>query len=97
MSGEISIEKLQQDRAANNVSPGDKIFLDFLAYSGTTLEDLQLATKREALKAKCEAAGNDITDEIFQFWSQNNALEGVKSPPCAVHAAIFAGWWDCFG
>lgn len=77
MSGEISIEKLQQDRAANSVSTGDKIFLDFLEYSGTTLEELLQATKREALKAKCEAAGNDITEEIFQFWSQNNALEVV--------------------
>jgi predicted ATP-dependent endonuclease of OLD family len=77
MSGEISIEKLTQDRAANQVSPGDKIFLDFLEYAGTTLEELQEATKREELKAKCEAAGNDITEEIFQFWSQNNALEVV--------------------
>ena len=77
MSGEISIEKLQQDRAAKCVSTGDKIFLDFLEYSGTTLEELLEATKREALKAKCEAAGNDITEEIFQFWSQNNALEVV--------------------
>ena len=77
MSGEISIEKLQQDRGTNNVSPGDRIFLDFLEYSGTTVEELLKTDKREALKATCEAAGNDITEEIFQFWSQNNALEVV--------------------
>ena len=77
MSGEISIEQLQKDRAAGQVSSGDKIFLDFLEYSGTTLEELLGADKREALKARCESAGNDITEEIFQFWSQNNALEVV--------------------
>lgn len=77
MSGEVSIEKLQQDRAAKNVSIGDQIFLDFLEYSGTTLEELLQTNKRESLKARCEAAGNDITEEIFQFWSQNNALEVV--------------------
>lgn len=77
MSGEVSIEKLQKDRAENKVSIGDKIFLDFLEYSGTTLEELLQANKRESLKARCEAAGNDITEEIFQFWSQNNALEVV--------------------
>lgn len=77
MSGEISIEELQKDRAAGKVSSGDKIFLDFLEYSGTTLEELLGADKREALKARCESAGNDITEEIFQFWSQNNALEVV--------------------
>ena len=35
------------------------------------------ADRRETLKATCEAASNEITEEIFQFWSQNNALEVV--------------------
>jgi predicted ATP-dependent endonuclease of OLD family len=77
MSGMVSIETLQQERAANKVSVGDKIFLDFLEYAGTTIEELLKSDRREALKAKCEAASNEITEEIFQFWSQNNALEVV--------------------
>lgn len=77
MSGEISMEQLQRDREAGTVKPGDQIFLDFLSYAGTTPEELAAANKRESLKAQCEAAGNDITEEIFQFWSQNNALEVV--------------------
>lgn len=89
MSGMISIQKLQQDKQAKSVSVGDQIFLDFLEYAGTTLEELQQVERREALKAKCEAASNDITEEIFQYWSQNKALEIVieidngkpKDPP----------------
>lgn len=77
MSGMVSIEKLQQDKQSNTVSVGDKIFLDFLEYAGTTLEELKSVDRREELKAKCEAASNEITEEIFQFWSQNNALEVV--------------------
>jgi predicted ATP-dependent endonuclease of OLD family len=77
MSGMVSIEKLQQDKQNNTVSVGDKIFLDFLEYAGTTLEELKSVDRREELKAKCEAASNEITEEIFQFWSQNNALEVV--------------------
>ncbi len=77
MSGIVSIQQLQQDRQHNKVSVGDKIFLDFLEYAGTTLEELLEANRREALKAQCEAASNEITEEIFQFWSQNNALEVV--------------------
>lgn len=77
MSGMVSIQKLQQDKQNNTVSVGDKIFLAFLEYAGTTLEELQEADRREALKATCEAASNEITEEIFQFWSQNNALEVV--------------------
>lgn len=89
MSGMVSIQKLQQDKQNNTVSVGDKIFLAFLQYAGTTLEALLDANRREALKATCEAASNEITEEIFQFWSQNNALEVVieidnakpKDPP----------------
>lgn len=89
MSGMVAIQKLQQDKENNTVSIGDKIFLDFLEYAGTTLEELLNADRREALKATCEAASNEITEEIFQFWSQNNALEVVieidtgkpKDPP----------------
>ncbi len=77
MSGMVSIQKLQQDKKNNTVSVGDKIFLAFLEYAGTTLEELLVADRREALKATCEAASNEITEEIFQFWSQNNALEVV--------------------
>lgn len=74
MSGEISITKLLDDRAHNRVSKSDQIFLDFLEYAGTSLEELKSSTRYEELKAKCEGASNDITDEIFEFWSQNEAL-----------------------
>lgn len=77
MSGMVSIQKLQKDKNENKVSVGDNIFLAFLEYAGTTLEELLDADRREALKATCEAASNEITEEIFQFWSQNNALEVV--------------------
>lgn len=75
MSGEISVDKLIADQQAGKVSPGDQIFLDFLQYAGTSLEELKEVKRREELKARCEAAGNEITEEIFQFWSQNHALE----------------------
>ncbi len=77
MSGMVSVQKLQQDKANKTVSVGDKIFLAFLEYAGTTVDELLNADRREALKATCEAASNEITEEIFQFWSQNNALEVV--------------------
>ena len=74
MSGELSLNKLTQDKAQNNVSSGDQIFLDFLEYAGTSIEELCNAPKLEELIAQCEGASNDITDEIFEFWSQNEAL-----------------------
>lgn len=74
MSGEISPAKLVSDKDNGNVSIGDQIFLDFLEYAGTSVEELEEATKYEDLKAKCEGASNEITDEIFTFWSQSEAL-----------------------
>lgn len=74
MSGEVALNKLATDKQNNTVSVGDKIFLDFLEYAGTTVEELKGATKYEDLVAQCEGASNDITDEIFEFWSQNEAL-----------------------
>lgn len=77
MSGEISINKIQTDIQQKIVSASDQIFLDFLEYAGTSIDELKGAVKYEELKAKCEGASNEITDEIFQFWSQNEALRVV--------------------
>ena len=74
MSGEMALNKLLQDKQKNQVSISDQIFLDFLEYAGTSLEELQQTTRFEELVAQCEGASNEITDEIFQFWSQNEAL-----------------------
>lgn len=77
MSGEVAVNKIIQDVQNKTVSPSDQIFLDFLEYAGTSLDELKGTTKHEDLKAKCEGASNEITDEIFQFWSQNDALRVV--------------------
>lgn len=89
MSGEVSIAKLKDDKQhGRKISPSDQIFLDFLEYAGTSLEELEGATRLEELNAKCQAASNDITEEIFEFWSQNDALsveitlaQGLRNDP----------------
>jgi predicted ATPase len=75
MNGQISVSKLIADQKKDEVTSGDKIFLDFLKLAGTSLDDLQEATEYEDLKAKCEAASNDITEQIFKYWTQNDSLE----------------------
>ncbi|MDO3621709.1 AAA family ATPase [Ralstonia pseudosolanacearum] len=75
MSGEVSINALNQAKANNSLTPADRIFLAFLAYAGTSVEELLAAKRLEELKAKCEGASNEITDEIFEFWTQNDALQ----------------------
>ena len=74
MSGAISIDQLNRDRGNNAVDEGDQVFLDFLEYAGTNLDDLTGATRFEEMNAKCEAAANRITDQIFEYWTQNDQL-----------------------
>ncbi len=74
MAGEISINKISQDKSQSQISEGDQVFLDFLEYAGTSLDDLVAATRFEEMNAKCEAAANRITDQIFEYWTQNDQL-----------------------
>ena len=39
-----------------------------------SIEDLEATQNYERIKANLEAASNSITDELFQFWSQNKQL-----------------------
>lgn len=75
ISGEISLEKLAHERnSGEDLCSGDKILLDFLDYAGMSIDELDKSTRLEEFSAKCQAASNDLSDEIFEFWSQSDAL-----------------------
>jgi predicted ATPase len=74
MSGDIAVNKLANDVAQKTVDEGDNLFLQFLEYAGTTLEELRDAKKYEELRARIEAASNKITDRVFEYWTQNQYL-----------------------
>ena len=76
MNGQIAINQLNRDKdSSDGISTGDQVFIDFLEYAGTTLEELTDAKVFEEFNAKCEAAANRITEKIFEYWSQNQDLE----------------------
>ena len=74
MEGRVSVTDLTHKRNAGTLTPGELIFLDFLEYAGTSLEDLTDSGRLEEETAKCEAASVSITDEIFEYWSQNDNI-----------------------
>ena len=97
MSGEISLDNLKEAKRLDEVTRGDQIFLDFIEYAGTSIEELNDSEKYEEQKAICEGASNDITDEIFQFWSQNDAIsvkieigEGKPADPAPMNSGTVA-------
>lgn len=76
MTGQISIEQLAELHAGNQpLEKGDEIFEAFLSLAGTSLYELKESKRQEDLKAKCEAASNNITEQIFKYWTQSDALD----------------------
>ena len=76
MSGQIAINQLAADKgSADGIKTSDQVFLDFLEYSGKTLDELVASKRFEELNARCEAAANRITDQIFEYWTQNDELQ----------------------
>ncbi len=75
MSGAISIDQYKADEDNSDIKEGDKIFSDFLSFAGTSIDEIEDADKYEEFKAKIESASNRITDQIFEYWTQNTNLE----------------------
>jgi hypothetical protein len=88
MSGTVALEDLLQRKLADptHLSPGENVFLAFLNFVGTSLEEISSIEKFEPLKARLEAASNKITHDMFEFWSQNRRLQVLFSLDAAQSA-----------
>jgi predicted ATP-dependent endonuclease of OLD family len=74
MDGRISVPHLQRKRDADQLDDADRTFLALIAFVGADLEEFDSESNYERLKADLEAASNEISDELFEFWSQNKEL-----------------------
>ncbi len=74
MDGRIAVSALKARRDANELDEADRTFLALLGLVGATLEEFESQDNRERLIASLEAAGNTISDELFEFWTQNKQL-----------------------
>lgn len=77
MEGKVAVKDLKAKQDGNGLTAGERIFLDFLHYAGTSLDELINSNRLEEETAKCEAASASITDEIFTYWTQNESLSVV--------------------
>jgi energy-coupling factor transporter ATP-binding protein EcfA2 len=57
------------------IEVGEELFLDFLEFAGTSLDEINSAKTYEGLNARCEAASNRITLQLQEYWTQNPTLE----------------------
>lgn len=75
MPGKVSVTDLAHKKKHNTTSDDEDIFLDFLTYAGTTIDEFQNPQQFEALRARVEAASIKISRQIFEYWSQNKNLK----------------------
>lgn len=75
MNGNISIQDLINRRNQGNLEGSDRTFLALLQLAGVSLDDLVNDHNYESLKSSLEAASIQITDDVFEYWTQNNQLE----------------------
>ncbi|MBP2704689.1 AAA family ATPase [Microbispora sp. RL4-1S] len=75
MPGKVSIPDLMRRRAQDELKRGEHALLSLLSMAGAKLEDFLATDNHERLTRELENASNLISDEVFEYWSQNNELE----------------------
>ena len=77
MNGNVSLETLRNSVASNpaGLNKSDSVFLAFLDFAGTPLDELAKLDRYETMKARVEAASIKISKQIFKYWSQNRHLK----------------------
>ena len=78
MDSDLPIQYLKERREKENgkhLTNSERTALSLLDLAGTKLEDFQNPKNYERLKRDLEAASITITDEFFEFWTQNKLLD----------------------
>lgn len=75
LPGQVKAEDIESK--ANNEdsqSESDRFFLALLALANTDVKALRNTQRYEELKARLESVSNHLSDEIFEYWTQNRQL-----------------------
>jgi predicted ATPase len=80
MPGKVSIPDLIEKRDEEVATRGEQGVISLLDIAGVTLEDFLKPETHEHLIRDLENASNSISDEVFEYWSQNKNL-AVKLTP----------------
>jgi predicted ATP-dependent endonuclease of OLD family len=75
MPGQVSIDALNEKLNNNTLNQGDRIFLALLDLAGSSTTEIVKMGKYEALKAELEAVSARLSEEIFEYWTQNRHLD----------------------
>ncbi|MFD3704673.1 AAA family ATPase [Nocardia sp. NPDC058658] len=74
MPGKVSIPDLIRRNKVSQLSRGELALLSLLDMAGVSLGDFSKNDRHERLIRDLENSGNAISEEVFEYWSQNTDL-----------------------
>lgn len=74
MPGKVSIPHLIKARDEGDLTRGEEAVLALLSMAGVAPEDFHEPESHEHLIRDLENASNSISDEVFEYWTQNKGL-----------------------
>jgi predicted ATP-dependent endonuclease of OLD family len=84
LNGKINLESLNQRKANNQLTEADETALGLFELAGIDVKELMSEEGYENSKAKLEAIGLTITQQVFDYWKQNRDLAvefDIKADP----------------
>jgi predicted ATPase len=75
LPGTVSVNDVIARQQNKTLTKQDEIFLALLSLAGTTLANVHGAGTFEEFNSSMRAVSNQITDQIFRYWSQNKHLD----------------------
>ncbi|MEU5669647.1 AAA family ATPase [Micromonospora sp. NPDC047753] len=75
MPGKVSIPDLMARQKDGTLERGEKALISLLDMAGVSLDEFSVTDNHERLIRELENTSNAITEEVFEYWSQNTDLE----------------------
>lgn len=66
---------IQNNQLDRDDQRGVRLFCEFLEYAGVSIDKILNVQTYETFNAKLQAASNNITDQILEYWTQNPDLD----------------------
>jgi predicted ATPase len=84
LQGKINLPALSQRKTQSKCNESDETVLGLFDLAGVTIDELNSESGYEDSKAKLEAIGLNITQQVFEYWKQNTELSvefDIKADP----------------
>ena len=75
LPGTVPVNDIVNRQNQNQLTDRDRVFLALLSLAGTTVDKVHSSGTYEEFNSKLRAVSNQVTDQIFKYWTQNKHLD----------------------